>query len=107
MAKKKLKELCNRLRVKWADLHHISIKHRLGQVGPCEASVIIGISSAHRKSSLEAVQFAIDELKATVPIWKKELYEDGSIWKENKECFWTPKTQNEPMEFDGRQEHLF
>jgi len=99
MAKKKLKELCNRLRVKWADLHHISIKHRLGQVGPCEASVIIAISSAHRKSSLEAVQFAIDELKATVPIWKKELYEDGSIWKENKECFWT---QNEPMEFDGR-----
>ena len=45
----------------------------------------------------------IDELKATVPIWKKELYEDGSTWKENKECFWTaPKT--EPMDFDGRQE---
>merc|ERR1712110_584943 len=73
---------------KWPDLHHIGIYHRLGQVGPCEASVIIAISSAHRKESLEAVQFAIDELKATVPIWKKELYEDGSEWKENKECFW-------------------
>ena len=36
MAKKKLKELCNRLRVKWADLHHIAIQHRLGLVGPCE-----------------------------------------------------------------------
>ena len=42
MAKKKLKELCNSLRVKWPDLHHIGIYHRLGQVGPCEASVIIG-----------------------------------------------------------------
>ena len=53
------------------------------------------ISSAHRKDSLEAVQFAIDELKATVPIWKKELYEDGSEWKENKECFWTSKQEME------------
>jgi len=89
MAKKKLTELCNRLRVKWDDLYHIAIYHRLGKVGPCEASVIIAISSAHRKASLEAVHFAIDELKATVPIWKKELYEDGSEWKENKECFFT------------------
>ena len=48
---------------------------------------IVAISSAHRKDSLEAVQFAIDELKATVPIWKKELYEDGSEWKENKGRF--------------------
>ena len=93
MAKKKLVELCNRLRVKWSDLHHIAIYHRLGLVGPCEASVIIGISSAHRKASLEAVQFAIDELKATVPIWKKELYEDGSEWKENKECFFSAKQE--------------
>lgn len=94
MAKKKLTELCNRLRVKWSDLHHIAIYHRLGLVGPCEASVIIGISSAHRQASLEAVQFAIDELKATVPIWKKELYEDGSEWKENKECFFS-KTEEQ------------
>ena len=43
MANKKLKELCNRLRVKWPVLHHIAIYHRLGTVGPCEASVIIGI----------------------------------------------------------------
>lgn len=96
MAKKKLKELCNSLRVKWPDLHHIGIYHRLGQVGPCEASVIIAISSAHRKESLEAVQFAIDELKASVPIWKKELYEDGSEWKSNKECFFTKKSSENP-----------
>merc|ERR1711956_77351 len=105
MAKKKLKELCNRLRVKWTDLYHIAIYHRLGEVGPCEASVIIAISSAHRKASLEALHFAIDELKATVPIWKKELYEDGSMWKQNSECFWLNK-QNPPMEVDGRLKAL-
>jgi len=95
MAKKKLKELCNRLRAKWPDLYHIAIYHRLGEVGPCEASVIIAISSAHRKASLEALHFAIDELKATVPIWKKELYEDGSMWKQNSECFWLNKQNQE------------
>lgn len=97
MAKKKLQELCNRVRVKWPEICHIAVYHRLGPVGPCQASVIIAISSAHRQASLEALHFAIDELKATVPIWKKELYEDGSQWKENKECFWTPKP--EPEEF--------
>ncbi len=50
---------------------------------------MIAVSSPHRASSLEAVHFAIDELKATVPIWKKEQYADGSEWKENKECFFT------------------
>jgi molybdopterin synthase catalytic subunit len=88
MAEKKMKELCNRLRVKWPILHNIAIYHRLGLVGPCEASVIIAASSPHRQEAVEAVQFAIFELKATVPIWKKELYEDGSEWKENKECDW-------------------
>ena len=50
MAKKKLKELCNSLRVKWPDLHHIGIYHRLGQVGPCEASVIIGKKNSRLNS---------------------------------------------------------
>ena len=51
-----------------------------------EPSVIIGVSSPHRREALEATSFAIDELKRTVPIWKKEYYEDGSMWKANSEC---------------------
>eukprot|EP01126_Amoeba_proteus_P035876 TRINITY_DN362_c0_g1_i10.p1 TRINITY_DN362_c0_g1~~TRINITY_DN362_c0_g1_i10.p1 ORF type:complete len:113 (-),score=6.79 TRINITY_DN362_c0_g1_i10:209-547(-) len=51
-----------------------------------EASVIIAISSQHREEGLEAVHWSIDELKATVPIWKKEFYTDGSVWKGNAEC---------------------
>ncbi|KAF6125804.1 molybdenum cofactor synthesis 2 [Phyllostomus discolor] len=54
-----------------------------------EASVVIAVSSAHRAASLEAVSYAINALKARVPIWKKEMYEESSSsWKRNKECFW-------------------
>ncbi|NWH51661.1 MOC2B synthase, partial [Fregata magnificens] len=53
-----------------------------------EASVIIAVSSPHRAESLEAVMYCINTLKASVPIWKKEIYEDEYSWKENKECFW-------------------
>lgn len=55
-----------------------------------EKSVIIAISSPHRHDSLSAVQYAIDTLKSSVPVWKKEEYEEGtSEWKENKECSWS------------------
>ncbi|XP_021360497.1 molybdopterin synthase catalytic subunit-like [Mizuhopecten yessoensis] len=55
-----------------------------------EASIVIAVSSPHRKESLEAVGYAIDTVKAVVPIWKKEIYADeSSAWKENKECIWT------------------
>lgn len=54
-----------------------------------ESSVIVAVSSEHRQESLEAVSYLIDGLKAKVPIWKKELYNDGSSdWKKNKECIW-------------------
>jgi molybdopterin synthase catalytic subunit len=70
-----------------------------------EASIVIAISSAHRKESLEAVHQAIDAMKATVPIWKKEVYEESSEstnkkeaaaeWKSNQECFWLTSKKEE------------
>jgi molybdopterin synthase catalytic subunit len=84
MAEKEMTKICSLIRQKWKVVH-IAIYHRIGEVPVSEASVIIAVSSVHRKESLEAVQFAIDELKASVPIWKKEYYADGSIWKENQE----------------------
>ncbi|KAB7498470.1 Molybdopterin synthase catalytic subunit, partial [Armadillidium nasatum] len=61
----------------------------LGLVNIKEASVIIAVSSEHRQESLEAVSFLIEKLKASVPIWKKEIYSDQqSEWKQNKECNW-------------------
>jgi len=85
MAEKELQKICDQVRVKW-DVVHIAMYHKTGLVPIGDASVIIAISSVHRDSGLEAVHWAIDELKATVPIWKKEFYEDGSIWKGNAEC---------------------
>eukprot|EP00798_Chlamydomonas_sp_ICE-L_P010692 gene10692-12384_t len=87
MAEKKLEELCQQAIEKW-DLCKIAIAHRTGTVNVEEPSVIIAASSPHRKAAIEAVGWAIDELKATVPIWKKEFFTDGSMWKENEESRW-------------------
>lgn len=95
MANKAMKKVCCELRKKWPDVEHIAIYHRTGEVPVSEASVVIAVSSPHRQESLSAVQFAIDSLKASVPVWKKEEYEDCEVeakWKENKECAWTSST---------------
>ena len=107
MAERQLQKLCERVRERWK-VERIAIYHRTGVVPLGEASVVIAISSAHRKESLEAVHFAIDDLKATVPIWKKEVYTDGTnSWKENKECPWSESAnvgQREDEDDDEEEE---
>ena len=90
MAKKEIKKLCTKLRSEHPDVRNIVVHHRVGIVEVTEASVVIAISSEHRKASLDAVHAAINELKAVVPIWKKEIYENHTEgeWKANKECKW-------------------
>ncbi|NXL66374.1 MOC2B synthase, partial [Chordeiles acutipennis] len=88
MAETEIKKICRDIRQKWPSVKHIAVHHRLGVVPITEASVIIAVSSPHRAESLEAVMYCINTLKASVPIWKKEIYEDEYSWKENKECFW-------------------
>jgi len=93
MAEKKMKEICDRIRERWNVLN-VSLSHRLGVVPVGESSVIVAISSEHRSDSLHAVQYAIDEIKSIVPIWKKEFYEtpegvEVGVWKENSECCFT------------------
>lgn len=56
------------------------ICHRLGVVKPGEVAVVIAVSTPHRKESFEACQFIIDQLKQKVPIFKKEVFEDGEEW---------------------------
>ena len=77
-------KLEEQIRTKWT-VNTILIIHRLGDVGISECSVLICISSNHRQDSLEAVDYAINKLKENFPIWKKEIYSDSSVWKENKE----------------------
>ena len=59
MAEKKMLELCQMLRSKWPSVHNIAIVHRLGEVRPKESSIVIAVTSEHRKASLEAVQVSI------------------------------------------------
>lgn len=84
MALLEMKKICESARNRWS-LIRVAIAHRLGIVPIGEESVFIAVSSAHRKDALDACQFLIDELKATVPIWKKEVYSTGEAWKENGE----------------------
>lgn len=56
--------------------------HRVGRLQIGEASVVVVASSPHRREAFEACQFGIDTLKQTVPIWKKEFFADGTVWKE-------------------------
>ena len=63
----------------------VAIVHRVGVVEVGETSVFIAVSAPHRVAAYEASRFAIDAVKARVPIWKKELYADGSSWKANAE----------------------
>lgn len=58
----------------------VSIHHRTGILDIGEVPVVIAVSSAHRSAAFEACQYCIDTLKQTVPIWKKEIFEDGEVW---------------------------
>jgi molybdopterin synthase catalytic subunit len=68
------REACDR----WP-LQRVSIVHRLGRVEVGEASIVIAVSSAHRKEAFEACRFLIDRLKQDVPIWKREYLADGTV----------------------------
>ncbi|NNM23363.1 MAG: molybdenum cofactor biosynthesis protein MoaE [Flavobacteriaceae bacterium] len=62
------------------EVERIAIHHRTGVLDIGEIPVIIAVSSAHRKAAFKACEYAIDTLKETVPIWKKEIFEDGEVW---------------------------
>lgn len=104
MAVKQLRAIIAEARSRWPDLLGVAISHRLGVVPVGEASVIIAVSSAHRRDGLDAVSSLIDELKARVPIWKLEVYEgDDRVWKENCEC--TPGAQRSMVPVDRGMPH--
>jgi molybdopterin converting factor subunit 1 len=65
-------------------VEHICIVHRTGRTEIGETSVVISVSAPHRRAAFEACEWAIRELKRTVPIWKKEFFEDGEVWVEGE-----------------------
>lgn len=79
MAEREMQRIGSDAMHRWS-IRKIAIVHRTGRVLIGEASVAIAVSAPHRADAFAACQFAIDQLKATVPIWKKEFFEGGEVW---------------------------
>lgn len=79
MALKEMQKIVDAAFVKWP-LFEVALVHRIGRVTIGDEAVVIAVSSAHRAAAFEACRYVIDTLKETVPIWKKETFEDGEVW---------------------------
>jgi molybdopterin synthase catalytic subunit len=79
MVSKELHRIADEIDIKWK-VHSIVLHHRLGKVEVGELAVIAAIASTHRKEAFEACQFLMDQLKTSVPIWKKEILTSGEVW---------------------------
>ena len=83
MALEQIKGIVAETRQRWP-INRVGVIHRLGRLEIGEASVAIVVTSAHRAAAFEACRFVIDRLKKSVPIWKKEYFEDGQMWVEGE-----------------------
>jgi MoaE-MoaD fusion protein len=83
MALSEMEKLGKQAREKF-EIAHIGIVHRTGRLEIGETSVVISVAAPHRRAAFEACEWAIRELKRTVPIWKKEVFEDGEVWVEGE-----------------------
>lgn len=83
MALKQMEELAARALAEFK-IRDVAIVHRLGRLEIGETSVLIAVASAHRAAAFEACRWLIDTLKRTVPIWKKEHFEDGAVWADGE-----------------------
>lgn len=83
MAMTKIREIAEQIHQRFP-VHLVAMAHRLGRLEIGETSVFIAVSSAHRPAAFDACRFAIDTLKKTVPIWKKEYFADGAVWADGE-----------------------
>lgn len=79
MAVREMQKIAEQAFGRWP-LLRMAIHHRTGVLAIGDIAVVIAVSAAHRGPAFEACQYAIDTLKQTVPIWKKEIFEDGEVW---------------------------
>jgi molybdopterin synthase catalytic subunit len=82
-ATRRLADIAAELRRQWPDVERVALLHRVGDLALSEPSVAVVVSAPHRAEAFEAARFGIDTLKETVPIWKREHWEDGSEWSEH------------------------
>ncbi len=79
MALLEMEKIAQQATERWA-VEKVLIHHAVGTLEVGEIPVIIAVATAHRAAAFDACRFVIDTLKATVPIWKKEIFEDGEVW---------------------------
>lgn len=79
MAVSELERLCQAAQARHG-AERVALVHRLGRLTPGDVAVAIGVAAAHRGAAFGACRWLIDNLKRSVPIWKKEHFEDGSVW---------------------------
>ena len=84
MALRIMEQIGREVHERWP-VNRVGMVHRLGRIDITESSVVIIVTSAHRKIAFESCHYAIDRLKKIVPIWKKEFFEDGAVWVENEQ----------------------
>ncbi|AMR33058.1 molybdenum cofactor biosynthesis protein MoaE [Mucilaginibacter sp. PAMC 26640] len=79
MAINEMRKISEQAFIRWP-VQKILIHHRTGVLQIGEVPVVIAVSAAHRDAAFDACRYVIDTLKQTVPIWKKEIFEDGEVW---------------------------
>ncbi|MFM8487814.1 MAG: molybdenum cofactor biosynthesis protein MoaE [Bacteroidota bacterium] len=79
MALREMEKIANEAGRRW-DITGVVVHHRTGILSAGETAVIVAVGAAHRHAAIDACRYIIDTLKATVPIWKKEVFEDGAVW---------------------------
>ena len=79
MAVREIRKIIDQISDKWS-INAIAVYHRVGTLEIGDIPVVIAVSTPHRQQGFEACQYAIDTLKQTVPIWKKEIFTDGEQW---------------------------
>lgn len=88
MAEAVMAQIGAEVQQRWPQIEAVSIVHRVGRIEVGEPSVVIAVAAAHRKGAFDACSYAIERLKAIVPVWKKEVGQDGQWWVEG------PRTAN-------------
>jgi molybdopterin synthase catalytic subunit len=100
MALKQLRVLAGEAIAKFG-VRNVALVHRVGRIEIGESSVLIAVFSAHRAAAFDACRWLIDTLKKTVPIWKKEFFEDGAVWADG-EPFPDEIIRNLPVESESK-----
>ncbi|PJJ52998.1 molybdenum cofactor biosynthesis protein MoaE [Hymenobacter chitinivorans] len=80
MAIRQMEHVAAQAQEKWPMLRQVAVTHRKGRLDIGDVAVVVAVSTPHRADSFAACQYIIDTIKQVVPIWKKEEYEDGSVW---------------------------